>query len=120
MTAQAVLAESEAKRNRHLQELEDIRVSREAVEAQLAEAEARLRATQAALAEAGALPFSSSQCWRCSLLEQSAVCAVSWLHKDWAASRDSSFGAYLGGIGLLSHSHCRPDQQMGRGRSKEF
>jgi len=48
---QAVLAESEAKRNRHLQELEDIRASREQVEAQLAYAEAKLRATQEALAQ---------------------------------------------------------------------
>lgn len=46
-----MLAESEAKRNRHLQELEDIRLSREQMEAQLAEAEAKLRHTQAALVE---------------------------------------------------------------------
>ena len=48
---QAVLSESEAKRNRHLQELEDIRVSREEVEAELAAAESKLKLTQAALAE---------------------------------------------------------------------
>ena len=48
---QAVLAESEAKRSAHAQELEGIRASREQVEAQLAQAEARLKATQAALAE---------------------------------------------------------------------
>ena len=46
-----MLAESEAKRSAHAQELEGIRASREQVEAQLAQAEARLEATQAALAE---------------------------------------------------------------------
>lgn len=50
---QAVLAESEAKRSAHAQELEGIRASREQVEAQLAQAKARLKATQAALAEVG-------------------------------------------------------------------
>ena len=50
-TFQAVLAESEAKRSAHAQELEDIRASREHAEAALAQAEARLEATQAALAE---------------------------------------------------------------------
>ena len=48
---QAVLAESEARRNRHAQELEDIRASRKQVEAQLAAAEAKLAATQVALAK---------------------------------------------------------------------
>ncbi len=51
MCLQAVLAESEARRSRHLQELEGIRASREQVEAQLAAAEAKLNATQAALAQ---------------------------------------------------------------------
>ncbi len=51
MCVQAVLAESEARRSRHLQELEGIRASREQVEAQLAAAEAKLNATQAALAK---------------------------------------------------------------------
>ena len=46
-----MLAESEAKRSAHAQELEGIRASRERAEAQLAQAEARLQATQAALAE---------------------------------------------------------------------
>ena len=46
-----MLAESEARRSRHLQELEGIRASREQVEAQLAAAEAKLNATQAALAQ---------------------------------------------------------------------
>lgn len=53
---QAVLAESEAKRSRHLQDLEGIRASREAVEAQLAHAQAKLRATQAALAQVDRSP----------------------------------------------------------------
>ena len=48
---QAVLAESEAKRSAHAQELEGIRGSRERAQAALAQAEARLEATQAALAE---------------------------------------------------------------------
>lgn len=48
---QAVLAESEVKRSTHAQELEGIRASRERAEAQLAQAEARLQATQAALAQ---------------------------------------------------------------------
>ena len=48
---QAVLAESEARRNRHAQELEGIRASREQVEAQLAAAEAKLAATQVAMAK---------------------------------------------------------------------
>ena len=48
---QAVLAESEARRNRHAQELEGIRASREQVEAQLAAAEAKLAVTQAAVAK---------------------------------------------------------------------
>ena len=46
-----MLAESEARRSRHLQELEGFRASREQVEAQLAAAEAQLSATQAALAQ---------------------------------------------------------------------
>jgi hypothetical protein len=62
MRAQAVLAESEAKRSRHLQELENIRVSREQMEAQLAQAEAKLRATQAALGEVGPSLQISHQC----------------------------------------------------------
>ena len=48
---QAVLAESEAKRNRHAAELETIRVSRQQAEAQLAAAEAKLKATHAALGQ---------------------------------------------------------------------
>ena len=43
--------ESEARRNRHAQELEGIRASRDQVEAQLAAAEAKLAATQAAVAK---------------------------------------------------------------------
>ena len=46
-----MLAESEAKRSAHAQELEGIRASREGAEAALAQAEARLEATQAALTE---------------------------------------------------------------------
>ena len=48
---QAVLAESEAKRNRHAAELEAIRISREQAEAQLAAAQAKLKATQAVLGQ---------------------------------------------------------------------
>ncbi len=47
-----MLAESEAKRNRHAAELEAICVSRNQVEAQLAAAEAKLQHTQAALNQA--------------------------------------------------------------------
>ncbi len=46
-----MLAESEAKRNRHAAELETIRVSRQQAEAQLAAAESKLKATHAALGQ---------------------------------------------------------------------
>ena len=62
--AQAVLAESEARRSRHLQELEGFRASREQVQAQLAAAEAQLSATQAALAQV------------CTALSVPPVCSI--------------------------------------------
>lgn len=69
-----MLAESEAKRNRHLAELESIRVSREQVEAQLAAAQAKLAQTQAALAQVCGLPLrmrAASRACRDSTVDRS-------------------------------------------------